>query len=416
MKTQYSHAKREQYGRLLAALLCDQYFGARPTATLDGPAVLRFTPIRQVNLFVVQQLLHRWTAEMAQLRSPYFDFEDADVRQALTQFMNVLSRRIKISRPAFEPLLAEAITDTLTGCLDPTETFARKLLGDAAGYTPEKLRESLRYLDANKPVFEEFLATLPAGQEQERDYLLSRFRLHREASQEHMQPVAVVVEQFNVLLPLTEAELYETSQPEGAAAPDVPAAPTPEPAAPAPTPTEATPQALATPVAPAPQEVPRAMPARPEPAPVAEKAAGVPAPAPQPTPAAKPATPAQAAAPEATTAAVPLYEKLKAEQSAAPSLSETLRQERAATLADKAPKVESLREAISINQRFSFINELFNGENMEYHAAIQHLDTLPSAELAKRYVTEDLADKYQWVRKDEHIGKLLKLIERKFNG
>ncbi|MDU0372596.1 hypothetical protein ACFPAF_19500 [Hymenobacter endophyticus] len=409
MKTQYSHAKREQYGRLLAALLCDQYFGARPTATLDGPAVLRFTPIRQVNLFVVQQLLHKWTAEMGQLRSPYFDFEDTDVRQALTQFMNVLSRRIKISRPAFEPLLAEAITDTLTGCLDPTETFARKLLGDAPGYTPEKLRESLRYLDANKPVFEEFLATLPADQEQERDYLLSRFRLHREASQEHMQPVALVVEQFNVLLPLTEAELYETAQPEEAATATATASPTQEPAAPAPAPVEAPPLAPAEPAPVAPLAIPTPTPARPEPVPTVEQ----PAAPPQPTPATSRITATKAVA---ETATVPLYEKLKAEQPVAPSLSETLRQERAATLADKAPKVESLREAISINQRFSFINELFNGENMEYHAAIQHMDTLPSAELAKRYVTEDLASKYQWVRKDEHVGKLLKLIERKFNG
>ncbi|MET4108782.1 hypothetical protein [Hymenobacter sp. UYP22] len=413
MKTQYSHAKREQYGRLLAALLCDQYFGARPTATLDGPAVLRFTPIRQVNLFVVQQLLHKWTAEMGQLRSPYFDFEDADVRQALTQFMNVLSRRIKISRPAFEPLLAEAITDTLTGCLDPTETFARKLLGDAPGYTPEKLRESLRYLDANKPVFEEFLATLPAGQEQQRDYLLSRFRLHREASQEHMQPVALVVEQFNVLLPLTEAELYETAQPEEAATAPAAVSPAQEPAAPAPAPVEAPPLAPAEPAPVAPPEILIPTPARPEPVPMVKQPAAAPVTPPQPAPATSRIAATQAA-PE--TASVPLYEKLKAEQPAAPSLSETLRQERAATLADKAPKVESLREAISINQRFSFINELFNGENMEYHAAIQHMDTLPSAELAKRYVTEDLASKYQWARKDEHIGKLLKLIERKFNG
>ncbi|WP_426490290.1 hypothetical protein [Hymenobacter sp. 102] len=402
MKTQYSYAKREQYGRLLAALLCDQYFGARPTATLDGPAVLRFTPIRQVNLFVVQQLLHQWTEEMAQLRSPYFDFEDADVRQALTQFMNVLSRRIKISRPAFEPLLATAITDTLTGCLDPTETFARKLLGEQNACTPEKLREALRYLDFNKPVFEAFLGTLPAGQEQERDYLLSRFRLHCESNQPQLHPVAGVVDQFNALLPLTEAELHEARPdeepaPAAAPAPEPVPEPAPEPAGPAPAPELISEEVSPASAVPAPTPLPPAQPAAP-----AERAAAPVQPAP---PAAEPVA-----------GSVPLYQKLKAEQTAAPSLSETLRQDRAATLADKAPRVESLREAISINQRFSFINELFNGENMEYHAAIQHLDTLPSAELARRYVTEDLADKYQWVRKDEHVAKLVKLIDRKFNG
>ncbi|MFD2784823.1 hypothetical protein [Hymenobacter rubripertinctus] len=384
MKTKYSHAQREQYGRLLAALLCDQYFGARPTTTLDGPAVLRFTPIRQVNLFVVQQLLSKWTAEMAQLRSTYFDFEDADVRQALTQFMNVLSRRIRLSRPAYEPLLAQAITDTLAGALDPADTLAGKLLGEAGPRTPEQLGEALRYLDTNKAVFESFLATLPAGQEQTRDYLVSRFRMHQESARQTLEPVAPLVAQFNELLPLTEQELHD-------GAPAEPEKPKTEPIPPAPAPTAPAP--VAAPAPPVPAPVPVAAPA-PKPAPIA---------APQPVAESEPA------------GAVPLYAKLKAEH-AAPSLSETLRQDRGATLAEKSPKVETLREAISINQRFSFINELFGGENMQYHAAIQHLDTLPDAETARQYVSENLAAQYQWVRKEEHINKLLRLIDRKFNG
>lgn len=377
MKTKYSDAKCEQYGRLLAALLCDQYFGARPTATLDGPAVLRFTPIRQVNLFVVQQLLGKWTAEMSRLRSPFFDFEDADVRQALTQFMNVLSKRIKLTRPAFEPLLATAIQDTLTGALDPAHTFAHKLVGEPTTVLPEQLREGLRYLDLNKPVFESFVTLLPAGQAQEREYLTSRFRLHLETPEATLQPLPQVLEPFNVLLPITEADLYE-DQAAAAAPVTAPAAEKPAPAAPV-----AAPQPAPTPAA-----------ATPEPVAVAP--------------------PAPVAA-EAPAAAVPLYEKLKADKPAAPTLSETLRPERnGAMLAEKAPKVESLREAISINQRFSFINELFNGENMEYHAAIQHLDTLPDADSAKLYVTDHLATQHNWTRKEEHVTKLLKLIDRKF--
>ncbi|SNR85186.1 hypothetical protein [Hymenobacter mucosus] len=400
MKTKYSHAKREQYGRLLAALLCDQHFGARPTATLDGPAVLRFTPVRQVNLFVVQQLLVQWMGEMGNLRSPYFDFEDTEVRQALTQFMNVLSRRIKLSRPVFEPLLAQAICDTLHGACDPSETFARKLVGDQTSATPEKLLESLRYLDANKELFEGFLSSLPAGQAQDHDYLLSRFRLYLEAHADQVQPTTEVVQQLSVLLPLAETDLYEEA-PQPAPAATTPPSPAPATEPPAPKPVEA-------PAIPTPAAAP--------PTPVAQPA---PAPTPPPTAIPAPAAPtpdSRRALAETAPAGVPLYEKLKAEQSGAPSLSETLRTERpaAATLASKAPKVESLREAISINQRFSFINELFNGENMEYHAMIQHLDTLPNADIAKRYVTEELASRYNWARKDEHVQKLLKLIDRKF--
>ncbi|UOQ54683.1 hypothetical protein [Hymenobacter cellulosivorans] len=400
MNDKYSSAKREQYGQRLAAQLCDQHFGPAPTATLDGPAVLRFTPIRQVNLFVVQQLLAQWTGEMARLRSPYFDFEAPDVRQALTQFMNTLSRRIKLGRAAFEPLLARAISDTLGVATDPQQAFEQKLWGQQPTATAEQLRDSLRYLDIDKAFFQGFIDTLTPGTALERDSVLGRFRLYQEANYKDHAPLEKVVEEFSQLLPLSVADLQETAA--SAAAPVSEPAPAPMVVAPAPPATLEAPAPVAASV--------------PESTPPPTFVAPAPAPAPVTTPAAEPEPIRRSLAETAVPAGVPLYEKLRAERPATAPLSETLRAERpSTTLAEKsAPKVESLREAISINQRFSFINELFNGENMEYHTAIQHLDTLPNAEVAKRYVTEDLAHKYGWVRKEEHINKLLKLLDRKF--
>ncbi|MBO0357737.1 hypothetical protein J0X19_07250 [Hymenobacter sp. BT186] len=388
MNDKDSTTLREQYGRKLAAHLCDQHFGARPTATLDGPAVLRFTPIRQVNLFVVQQLLAQWTQEMARLRSPYFDFEADDVRTALTQFMNVLSRRIKLSRSAFEPLLARAVADTLAATQDLAGTFEAKLLNGQPAATSTQLRDALRYLDINKPLFQGFLDTLPTDTPLERDTLLQQFRQHVASNTALQQPLSQIVAEFDALLPLREEDLQPSRS--ATAAPVAPMPAAPAPAAPIAAPA---PAAAAT----APEPVKPVLPAPPVPE----------------------VKPAVAAAPEKlqadAEAVVPLYQKLKASQPAGQTLSETLRSERpVGTLAEQAPKVESLREAISINQRFSFINELFEGENMAYHAAIQHLDTLPDADSAKRYVSEHLASKHDWARKDEHVNKLLKLIDRKF--
>ncbi|MBG8554243.1 hypothetical protein [Hymenobacter guriensis] len=396
MKDKYSQPKLEAYGQKLAAHLCQRHFGPQPDATLDGPAVLRFTPVRQVNLFVVQQLLAKWTAEMAQLRSPYFDFEDAEVRQALTQLMNLLSRRIRLTREAFEPLLARAVTDTLRVAAEPAVGFDEKLLPAQPTVSREQLQEGLRYFDVEKPLFQGFVESLPAGTTLDRELLSSRFRLYQQTNYQTLHPMETVVNELSALLPLSEIDLREDEAAASASAPVAAPAPLPVPS-PAPTPTPMSEPVVAKPA--------------PTPAPsVVVPPAPIPAPVPAPAPAVPPAVP--------SATEVPLYEKLKAEKAerATPGLAETLRAERptTATLADKAPKVESLREAISINQRFSFINELFNGENMEYHAAIQKLDALPDAASARRYVQEDLAKQYSWVRKDEHINKLLRLIDRKF--
>ncbi|MDO7887645.1 hypothetical protein [Hymenobacter cheonanensis] len=410
MQDKYSLAKCEQYGRRLATRLSQQFFGPQPAATLDGPALLQFTPIRQVNLLVLRQLLGRWQQEANALRSPYFDFEAPPVRAALGQFMNVLSRHIRLNREALEPLLAQAVADTLVLATVAGTAFERLLLPPATADTEEAvplatLRDHLRYFDQAKPFFEGFVNSLPTGNAPlSREFLRQRFDLYHAAHAKELPALAQVVAAFSALLPLTEADLWG----DGPAKPAAPASPAPAPMAPEPAPT---------PPAPAPAAAPQVTtPPAPAPTPAEPTAAPAPVP-PAAQPVAAPVEAPAAPAPASPPTEAPLYAKLKATQPSTAHLADTLRGAAGgpASLAERgAPKVTSLREAISINQRFSFINELFNGENMEYHAAIQHLDTLPTAEEAAAYVQQELATNHDWSLKQEHVGKLLKLIERKF--
>ena len=367
MTDKYSLAKCEQYGRRLAARLCDQHFSSSPDTTLNGPAVLSFTPIRQVNLLVVQQLLQQWQAEISRLRSPYFDFEAPAVQAALTQFQNTLSRYIRLSRSIFEPLLAQAVADSLYLVADPASAFVKIWLIQASSCTTEQLRDSLRYLDVNKEFFTVFFASPPLRESRTADEIAEQLRDYQQANYRPHQAMQLLVSAFSAILPLTEADLREDG------------------------PTSMVSSAGTT------------APSYAKPA-LGERVSASPSPVP-----AFDATPASEA---------PLHEKLKASHEAATSpLATTLRaaQSQPTPLAERsAPKVETLREAISINQRFSFINELFNGENMEYHAAVQHLDSLIDPEQARQYVTQNLAQRYDWSRKEEHVAKLLKLVERKF--
>jgi len=407
MQDEYSLAKCEHYGRRLASRLCQQYFGPQPDATLDGPALLKFTPVRQLNLLVLRQLLGRWQQEAQNLRSPYFNFEAEAVRTALTQFMNVLSRHIRLDRAALEPLLAQAAADTLLLAASPAQAFERLLLPTTNGDTDEpvpltQLRDGLRYLDQDKDYYQGFIDSLPTSNDPlSRDFLTQRFALYQAKTPNLVDAIPRLVAVLSPLLPLTEADLRD----EGPA----------KPAATAPTPT-ATPAAHAATKPSATQVVPTPGASTPAPSVVEPVPATV---AKAPTPVAPAPKPAEAApAPAAATGPVPLYEKLKATQPTTSHLAETLRhsaQSGASPLAERsAPKVASLRDAISINQRFSFVNELFNGEHEEYREAIQHLDELPTADAALAYVRQELANRHDWSRKEEHVGKLLKLIERKF--
>ena len=65
---------------------------------VDGEKLISLTNSRQVNSFLIRSLFNQWRSEVEQLESPYFDFKHEKVKEALKQFMNVLSNHISIDR------------------------------------------------------------------------------------------------------------------------------------------------------------------------------------------------------------------------------------------------------------------------------------------------------------------------------
>ncbi|GAA4434019.1 hypothetical protein GCM10023188_24470 [Pontibacter saemangeumensis] len=367
MEDKYNQLHLERYSKQLANLLCDRHFATYDT--LNGPQLLHFTPIKQVNLFVIKELLLKWHQEMANLRSPYFDYEHEDVKEALLNFMNVISRKILMKRNAFEPLLQKAIYDTFLVVLAPVTTFEEKFLRIQEEIALPKLQENLKYIDIDKPLFAGFIDTLSPSS-RDREYILSRFKLYINANQDKRTPLHELLQKFSSLLPITEQEAA------GQGAPAVEATPLPKP----------------TPAAPVrEQEVV-------SPIHTAQREASAPT-----------ARPAYRHDDDDAEEVAPANVR--------PTLNDNFRKAPAASLADSHSnqKIESLKNSISINQRFSFINELFNGDNMTYYHTIKALDEYTDPEEAKRYITREVAGKYDWSKKQEHVNKLLRLIERKYS-
>jgi hypothetical protein len=85
-------------------------------------------------------------------------------------------------------------------------------------------------------------------------------------------------------------------------------------------------------------------------------------------------------------------------------------------LADKfgKKKIAGLNQAIGINEKFFFINELFEGNMKEYKNAIEKLDQSENPATAIETL-EQLANSNGWDKSKEAFTMLLDFIERKFN-
>jgi hypothetical protein len=61
----------ENYSTRLTKKLSDEFFAKN--LTIFGHQILNYTPIEQVNLFIISNLFEKWKEETSKLKSPFFD-------------------------------------------------------------------------------------------------------------------------------------------------------------------------------------------------------------------------------------------------------------------------------------------------------------------------------------------------------
>jgi hypothetical protein len=77
-------------------------------------------------------------------------------------------------------------------------------------------------------------------------------------------------------------------------------------------------------------------------------------------------------------------------------------------------RIENLKSVIGINDKFYFINELFNGNAQKYEDIIYTLNNFKKLEDAMQYFST-LKYRFSWDEESEAYEKLTKMLERKFN-
>jgi len=133
----------ENYSQSLSEKICSDYFGTRKYMT--GQEIIQLTPSQQVNLLIIKSLFTAWQEELEKLKSnPYFDYRDIAVDNSLKEFMNILSRAIKVERVHFEPLMRDAVEDAILLAIDPV-TFYIHLIEESKG-NDNYFKENKKYI------------------------------------------------------------------------------------------------------------------------------------------------------------------------------------------------------------------------------------------------------------------------------
>lgn len=409
MSNKFNTSALNEYSKSYARRVTADFYHANPTIT--GKQILNLTPVNQINLFVVSSLFDKWKGETEKFRSPFFDFSSPEVEEALRSFMNVVSQHIAVRREHLEPLLADATKRTLIALFDP-RYYYDDLLRNQPDFTltAENLRHLIRYTQINKFVplaLEQRLNGRPFIYVNQTlgylDEILTQ-RVHElERPEKYVEMFSEkVVMDLSTLLRGQALENYNS--PSARSFFDL------DEDSPAAKPILVPPVAQSVPTPPA------------EPAPVVASALVDEEPTQDGTVALNGNGNYSTGYQEAPTAPSNQPNVLSVDVEP-PTLSLNTSQAATsestpgvATLGDSLQKVTtgSLAKGISLNQKFRFINQLFNGSADAYNEAIAELDQMTNYGQALDLISYRYANQFMWHMESDEVTELVEILKRRF--
>ena len=150
------------YADLVGQKIGGEYFQSKNV--IAGQDIVNLSSIKQVNYFVLKELFSQWQTEIARLESPFFDYKNEDVKSAMQSLMNVLSKNILVKEDDFQPLLSKAIAETLFLILSPYDYFHSNL-EKAPSLSFKFLHSQLKYFKINRHLYMLLLEQLESRQQ-----------------------------------------------------------------------------------------------------------------------------------------------------------------------------------------------------------------------------------------------------------
>lgn len=338
-----------RYSDAYAEKVLKGFFSSKVKIT--GPEILSLSNVQQVNLFVVRELFKTWKEETTKLKSPYFDYESPEVKEAFETLMDKLSNNIAIDQAHFSPLLKKAVNQTLLAVFDPYDFFSMIISGQNNKLEVGSFREEIKYLKINKAPLERLLEKLVEKKVQEISGNEAFAILDQILEEVNFNPEDVdsYLEKFSSVVPLDANKFYVEKT----------------------------------------QDVEPTKPFVPE------------------------AHISSSKIPEVVKS-IQQPPSININKGAAKnaSVNESLNKQTRPSLADNFQKIAKIKDSLTINQKFMFTKVLFHGDFELFSKAIDHLDRQDNMKGAMRYLEQEHAS--TWDRESEEFHEFMELVEKRF--
>lgn len=362
-----------QYAARFSTTVLNEIYRSQDIVT--GAEILKLTPVRQVNLGILNRLFEQWKSNAESFRSVYFDFENEEVKQALDAFMNTASRYISVKRSDLEPLLLDSVKDALKLLFTPELYLEAKIRGNSdAEFTQSKAEQLVKYTQIHRQMGEAlFQKLVDSGSDSAYQTQAISWVYELKNQADLLDDKEPYLAQFGEVFPVNLSELLIIDdQKSGLSAPKA---------------TEA-------------KSFFDSAFGDLETVKVEETVT----------------------APSKVEPSVAVLSEIVAKKnpSEKDSLNSSFKVDIPKPAEDKSygsipVRVESIAASIPLGQRFMFVNQLFSRNSEHFEKAIYELDMVKSFEEAQNLIWHRYASKYAWDVNGDAVTTLLNIVKRKFN-
>jgi len=182
---------------------------------VNGEQLLKLCPVEQVNLLMAKNLYLNWEEELENLKSPHFNYQAEEVRSALNNLMNILSKNILIDKEHLKPLVAQAVSQLLILAADPRIYFLEHFLPpDKESIERIYLEKVQKFIKINHQVLTKLLDKIQESEKEKitRTDYEDRIKIVIAELKDSFDPLASICQQLSLFAPIEETQILITKK------------------------------------------------------------------------------------------------------------------------------------------------------------------------------------------------------------
>lgn len=209
MESKLNNSSIEAYSTTFSKKVSSDFF--QNSEAITGHQIIDLCIVKQINFFIIKNLLQRWKKEAEKLKSPYFNYDDPEVASALKTFLNTLSQKIYIKQADFEPLLKQAVNETILLLFSPQDYLINEIKNSENTFFPiREFQESTTYIKINASLVNDFLEELIKDGEKEvpKERAITLAREVSNRSQNDRENYDEYINKLSITVPLSKSMIF----------------------------------------------------------------------------------------------------------------------------------------------------------------------------------------------------------------